>query len=63
MSRTDRITAVETTSHAAPIQSDVEIPIAAATGPAIAYPAGRNTIAPIQLYALTRESFDGSMPR
>ncbi len=37
------------TIHAAPIQRVVDTPIAIATGPAIAYPAGKNIIAPIQL--------------
>src|SRR5207244_807045 len=60
-SRTESTTNVVTTIQTTPIQSDVDMPITLATGPAIAYPAGRNAIAPIQLYALTRASFSGSI--
>src|SRR6266571_8830340 len=53
--------AVVTTTQIAPIQGDVDMPMALATGPATAYPAGRKTMAPIQLYALTRESLSGAI--
>ena len=48
-SRTEITNKVDAMTQTTPIQRDVDMPMTLATGPAIAYPAGRNTIAPIQL--------------